>query len=85
MFGWHHRNEFEQALRDGAGQRSLVSYSPWSHKESDMTERLGNNNNIKYRKNSCNLSATMAKLLKKWAENVNRIFFPKRGVQITNR
>ena len=22
------------------GQRSLVSYSPWSHKESDMTERL---------------------------------------------
>ena len=22
------------------GQRSLVSYSPWGHKESDMTERL---------------------------------------------
>ena len=22
------------------GQRSLVGYSPWSHKESDMTERL---------------------------------------------
>ena len=22
------------------GQRSLVSYSPWDHKESDMTERL---------------------------------------------
>ena len=22
------------------GQRSLESYSPWSHKESDMTERL---------------------------------------------
>ena len=22
------------------GQRSLVGYSPWSHKESDMTEQL---------------------------------------------
>ena len=22
------------------GQRSLVSYSPWGHKESDMTERI---------------------------------------------
>ena len=22
------------------GQRSLVSYNPWGHKESDMTERL---------------------------------------------
>ena len=22
------------------GQRSLVSYSPWGHKESDMTEQL---------------------------------------------
>jgi len=22
------------------GQRSLVGYSPWDHKESDMTERL---------------------------------------------
>ena len=26
------------------GQRSLVSYSPWGRKESDMTERLNNNN-----------------------------------------
>ena len=23
------------------GQRSLVGYSPWGHKESDMTERQG--------------------------------------------
>ena len=22
------------------GQKSLVGYSPWSHKESDMTERI---------------------------------------------
>ena len=25
------------------GQRSLVGYSPWGHKESDTTERLSNN------------------------------------------
>ena len=26
---------------ESRGQRSLVGYSPWGHKESDMTERLG--------------------------------------------
>ena len=26
--------------REFHGQRSLVGYSPWGHKESDMTERL---------------------------------------------
>ena len=38
--GWHHRlngHEFEQALKEGKGQGSLVCYSPWCHKESDMT------------------------------------------------
>ena len=43
MVGWHHRlngHEFEQALRDGEGQESLVCYSPWGCKESDTTERL---------------------------------------------
>ena len=25
------------------GQRSLVGYSPWGHKESDTTQRLNNN------------------------------------------
>ena len=25
---------------DSHGQRSLVDYSPWDHKESDMTEQL---------------------------------------------
>ena len=28
------------------GQKSLVDYSPWHHKESDTTERLNNNNRI---------------------------------------
>ena len=43
MVEWHHRldgREFEQALRVGDGQRSLVCYSPRGHKESYMTEQL---------------------------------------------
>ena len=42
-FGWHHwvdGHEFEQALGVGDGQGSLACYSPWGHKESDMTERV---------------------------------------------
>ena len=27
-------------LRESHGQRSLADYSPWGHKESDMTEHL---------------------------------------------
>ena len=48
MVGCHHRldgPEFEQALGDGEGQGSLVFCSPWGHKESDINERLNNNNN----------------------------------------
>ena len=43
MVGWHHQldlRESEQAPGVGEGQGSLVCYSPWSHKESDLTERL---------------------------------------------
>ena len=45
--GWHHwlnGLEFEQALGVGDRQGSLVCCSPWGHQESDMTERLNNNN-----------------------------------------
>ena len=28
------------ALENPRGQRSMVGYSPWGHKELDMTERL---------------------------------------------
>ena len=45
IVGWYHRlngHEFEQALGDGEGQRSLVGYSPWGRKESDTTEQLYN-------------------------------------------
>ena len=40
MVGWHHQlygHEFKQAPGDGEGQGSLVCYSPWGRKESDMT------------------------------------------------
>ena len=46
MNRWHHQlngREFEQALGDGEGQGSLACCSPWSHKESDTTNRLNNN------------------------------------------
>ena len=45
MVGWHHRldgHEFEQALEDGEGQKSLVCCNPWGHRESDQTERVNN-------------------------------------------
>ena len=43
MVGWHYwldGHEFEQAPGVGDGQRSLACFSPWGHKESDMTEWL---------------------------------------------
>ena len=36
--------EFQQALGVGDGQGILVCCSPWGHKESEMTEKLNNNN-----------------------------------------
>ena len=41
MVGWHHLlngHEFEQTPGESEGQVSLVCYSPWGCKESDMTE-----------------------------------------------
>ena len=43
MVEQHHQldgHEFEQAPGVGNGKGSLVSFSPWGHKESDMPERL---------------------------------------------
>ena len=45
MIEWHHQfdgHEFEQAPGDGKGQGSLVCFSAWGRKESDMTERPNN-------------------------------------------
>ena len=41
VVGWHHQldgHEFQQALGVGDGQGMLACYSPWGHKELDMTE-----------------------------------------------
>ena len=49
LIGWHHQLdgcESEQAPGDGEGQGSLVCCSPWGHKESNTTERLGNNTSL---------------------------------------
>ena len=51
MAGWHHLSsgpEFEQTLRDGDGQGSLVCRSPWGHKEADAVERLSNSNTVHF-------------------------------------
>ena len=49
-------HEFEQAPGVGDGQGSLACCSPWGHKESDMTERLNNNNK--------------ASLMARWVKNL---------------
>ena len=41
MVGWHQQldgHEFEQAPGDDEEQGSLAYFSPWSHRESDLTE-----------------------------------------------
>ena len=46
MAGWHHwfdGHKLEQAPGDGEGWWSLVSCSPWGHKELDTTKQLKNN------------------------------------------
>ena len=45
MDGWHqwfNGHEFEQTPGDHEGQGSLVCYSPWGGKESDITKQLNN-------------------------------------------
>ena len=49
MVGWHHqlnRHEFEQTLGDGEGQGSLACWGPQGRKESDVTQRLNNDNKL---------------------------------------
>jgi len=46
MVGWHHRlngYESEHPLVNSEGPGSLACYSPWSHKELDMTYGLDDN------------------------------------------
>ena len=39
---WLNGRESEQTPGDSGGQRNLACYSPWGHKQSDMTEQLNN-------------------------------------------
>ena len=46
LVGWHHQlngHKFVEDPGDSEGQGGLTSCSPWSHKESDKTERLNSN------------------------------------------
>ena len=57
MVGWNHRLDghvFEQTPGVGDGQGSLVCYSPWGHKEQDMTEQLNCSSVSKLCPNPCN-------------------------------
>ena len=41
--GWHHQlngHEFDSTLGVGDEQGGLACYSPWGHRELDMTEQL---------------------------------------------
>ena len=40
MVGWHHQHNGHEAPGVGDGQGSLACYSPWGHKQLDMTEQL---------------------------------------------
>ena len=40
----------DETLEDDEEQESLVCYSPWCHKELDMTEQLNNSNTFKTEK-----------------------------------
>ena len=46
-------------LENPYGQRSLVGYSPWGHKESDMTEQLSTDREIKYKNKRCRYSISL--------------------------
>ena len=50
MVGWHHRLDgsgFGWIPGLGDGQGGLACCSPWGRKESDITERLNDNDNFK--------------------------------------
>ena len=49
MVGWHHwlnGHESKQTSGDNEGERILARYSPWGHKEMDVTSWLNNNKEI---------------------------------------
>ena len=78
MVGWHHQfngHELGQTPGDSEGQGGLACCSPWGRKESDMTQRLNNNNNRKRESHPWSFYPILAKrfLLLGVCSNVMRI------------
>ena len=58
--GEGHGNPLQYScLENPYGQRSLAGYSPWGHKESDMTEQLSTDIEIKYKNKRCMYSISL--------------------------
>ena len=70
MVVWAHQlngHEFEQTLRDGEGQGSLMGCSSWGCKQLDITESLNNSNSINiFSKLAGNTSSTPEPNPKLW-------------------
>ena len=66
---WLNGHEFEQALGDGGGQRSLLCCSPWGCKQSHITKPLSNssNKNVGREKPAC----SSIPLSRGWADTEN--------------
>ena len=63
MVGWHYwlsKHEFAQTPGDSEGQGSLTCCSSWRCKESDMTERLNNNNRGEQQRQFCDIKSTLS-------------------------
>ena len=72
MVAWHHQlsgHEFEQAVGDGEGQGSLVCCSPQGHKESDTTEPLNDNRNLRFLSHCTTLCEMLISHLECWEES----------------
>ena len=72
MVGWHHqfnRYEFEQTLWDDEGQGGLASCSPWSCKESDLTESLSSNKGLSARSEVWGPQSIQMQGMLSWAES----------------
>ena len=63
--------EFEQTQGDSEGQGSLACYSPWGHKESDMTKRLNNSKLAWIDSHSIQISSpTLTSIHDYWKNNI---------------
>ena len=82
MVGWHHQlngHEFEQTLGDGDGPGSLACCHPWSHKESDVTERFNNNN-----RKSLSIKTYTHYYIENIERNLKRTYCLAQGILLNN-